>query len=84
MKLLVVESESDALKRLIRVLQRHAIDPIVALDGNQALDLAISARPDLILMETRLDKLSGFCCCQVPEIRRKNEFDRAYFSQQSG
>lgn len=67
--------EDDAMNRdmICRILQWHGYGTIVAGDGQQACDLAVSARPDLILMDMGLPILSGWEATRrlkaLPELR---------------
>jgi CheY-like chemotaxis protein len=59
-KLLLVEDNEMNRDMLSRRLQRRGFEVVCALDGQQALDLAASERPDLILMDMSLPVLDGW------------------------
>jgi len=58
-KILVVEDNEENWDMLSRRLQRRGYEVEHAPDGQEALDLAASSRPDLILMDVNLPLLDG-------------------------
>ena len=59
-KVLIVDSDIDA-RFLVKVhLRRFDVEFIEARDGESGLELAQSERPDLIVMDYVLPKLSGY------------------------
>src|SRR5437763_12901222 len=59
-KILVVEDNEMNRDMLTRRLARKGFDAIAAVDGQQGLELAHSAQPDLILMDMSLPVLDGW------------------------
>jgi len=59
-KILIVEDNEMNLDMLSRRLARHGYDVITAVDGEQAVALAQSEMPDLILMDLGLPVLDGW------------------------
>lgn len=59
-KLLLVEDNEMNRDMLSRRLQRRGFVVVCALDGQQALEVAASDRPDLILMDMSLPILDGW------------------------
>lgn len=59
-KLLLVEDNEMNRDMLSRRLQRRGFEVVCAFDGQQAIDLAASERPDLILMDMSLPVLDGW------------------------
>jgi CheY-like chemotaxis protein len=59
-KLLLVEDNEMNRDMLSRRLQRKGFDVVFALDGQAAVELADSERPDLILMDMRLPVMDGW------------------------
>jgi len=59
-KILLVEDNEMNRDMLSRRLQRRGFEVVCALDGQQALDLAATERPDLILMDMSLPVLDGW------------------------
>ena len=64
MKLLLVDQERDALELLSRTFLRAGYEVVTALDGEHALDLVTSARPDLVVMDVVLPGIDGFEVCR--------------------
>ena len=58
-KILVVDDEPYNRKLLISLLQAYDLDVIEAADGEEAIDLAKTEKPDLILMDIRMPKMNG-------------------------
>ena len=59
-KVLIVEDEETSLHIITLALQRHNRELFFARDGEEAVRLATSERPDLIVMDMMLPKLDGF------------------------
>ena len=60
MKTLVVEDTKTSLKLVSHYLEKMGIVPIAAENGSLAIDLFVSERPDLILIDTLLPDTDGF------------------------
>jgi CheY-like chemotaxis protein len=58
--ILLVEDMEDNRDMLTRRLVRNDYKVTSAVDGEQALELATSANPDLVLMDMSLPKLDGW------------------------
>ena len=58
--ILVVEDNEASRDALARRLQRRGYDVVMAVDGEQAVSVALSAKPDLILMDLGLPVLDGW------------------------
>jgi CheY-like chemotaxis protein len=59
-KILLVEDNAMNRDMLSRRLQRRAFDVVIAMDGQQGIELALSERPDLILMDMSLPVMDGW------------------------
>jgi two-component system, cell cycle response regulator DivK len=59
-KILLVEDNEMNRDMLSRRLQRKGYTVVMAHDGEQALELAASENPDLILMDISLPKMDGW------------------------
>ena len=59
-KLLLVEDNEMNRDMLSRRLQRRGYEVIIAVDGQEGVDLAQSEAPDLILMDMSLPVLDGY------------------------
>jgi two-component system response regulator RegX3 len=67
---LVVEDEDSFVEALTVGLKREGFRVQVASDGAEALDVFDAIRPDLVLLDVMLPKISGIDVCR--EIRRKS------------
>ena len=63
-KILIVDDEKNIVDILKFNLKKDGFDTIEAYDGEQALNLALSEKPDLILLDIMLPKMDGFTVCR--------------------
>lgn len=63
--ILLGESVPKDLKRAKQILIDHGYTVISAADGEQLMEFARKAPPDLILVDVKLDKVSGFQVCRA-------------------
>src|SRR3546814_7731368 len=68
--ILVVEDEDSFVDALTVGLKREGFRVKVARDGAEALDLFDAVRPDLVLLDVMLQKISGIDVCR--ELRRRS------------
>jgi CheY-like chemotaxis protein len=68
-KILVVDDEPDVLTYLTAVLEDDGASVVLAMDGEQALDLARKEKPDLITLDLSMPGVDGG---QVFEVLRKD------------
>jgi two-component system cell cycle response regulator DivK len=59
-KILLVEDNEMNRDMLSRRLERRGYEEVIAVDGQQGVDLAQSTRPDLILMDMSLPVIDGW------------------------
>lgn len=59
-KILLIEDNELSRDMLSRRLRRQGFDVVLAGNGRQGVELAMSAAPDLILMDMSLPVLSGW------------------------
>ena len=59
-KILLVEDNEMNRDMLSRRLNRNGFEVVVAVNGQEGVDLATSAKPDLILMDMSLPVLDGW------------------------
>lgn len=64
MKILIVEDEKGISDFLKQGLEEESYEIIVASDGLSGLDLAVTNKPDLILLDWMLPKMSGIDVCK--------------------
>ncbi|MHB8962026.1 MAG: response regulator [Saccharofermentanales bacterium] len=69
MKILVVDDEHNIVDILRVNLEREGYTVVAAYDGLQALEMADTQKPDLVLLDCMLPKLDGFDVCR--KLRQK-------------
>ena len=62
--ILVVDDEKPIRDILVYNLQKEGYEAIEAEDGEQAIDVALEKRPDLILLDIMLPKVDGLTVCK--------------------
>ena len=68
MRILIVDDERPIVDILKFNLEKEGFATTVAYDGEQAINVALSVKPDLILLDLMLPKIDGFNVCK--EIRK--------------
>lgn len=63
-KILIVDDEKNIVDILKFNLTKEGFSSIEAYDGEQAIELAHSEKPDLILLDIMLPKMDGFTVCR--------------------
>ena len=63
-KVLIVDDEKNIVDILKFNLKKEGFDTIEAYDGEKAIELALSEKPDLILLDVMLPKTDGFTVCR--------------------
>ena len=58
-KILIVEDDPKSMKVIMMVLKPHGYTLLEASDGEEALEIAVRDKPDLIMMDMQLPKMSG-------------------------
>ncbi len=64
-KVLVVEDDQTLLSVLKYNLNKEGYDVVTATDGARALEVARTEKPELIVLDIMLPKLSGFEVCRI-------------------
>jgi two-component system cell cycle response regulator DivK len=59
-KILVVDDNNDSRELVVKVLKNQGYEMIEAIDGEDALEKAVSEKPDLILMDISIPKINGY------------------------
>ena len=73
-KILLVDDSTTVLLMERMILAKNQYDVVEARDGQEGVDKARAERPDLILMDVVMPRLSGF---EAVERLRKDEATRA-------
>jgi two-component system alkaline phosphatase synthesis response regulator PhoP len=63
-KILIAEDERDIRDLVSFTLQFAGYQVVAAADGQEAVELAIREQPDMILMDVRMPRLSGYEACK--------------------
>jgi DNA-binding response OmpR family regulator len=63
-KILVAEDERDIRDLIAFTLQFAGYQVVSAADGQEAVELAVKETPDLILMDVRMPRMSGYEACR--------------------
>jgi DNA-binding response OmpR family regulator len=63
-RILVVDDGPDVVATLRRILEFHNYFVITAFDGMEAVEKAKSEKPDLILLDAMLPRMSGWKVCK--------------------
>lgn len=69
-KILVVDDEKNIVDILTFNLKKDGFETVEAYDGEKGLELALSIKPDLVLLDIMLPKMDGFTVCR--KIREKS------------
>ncbi len=63
-KILIVEDNPEVVELMQMILEYMGYAPIVAKNGKEALNLAASSLPDLILLDITLPDMDGFAAAR--------------------
>jgi len=63
--ILIADDEPNILVSLEYLMKREGFEVLLARDGEEALALARSAAPDLVLLDVMMPRLTGFEVCQA-------------------
>lgn len=58
-KLLIVDDESDVREFARSFFKKRGIEVFLASGGQQALDIIAKERPDLVLLDVRMEEMTG-------------------------
>ncbi len=67
-KILIVDDEKPIVEILKFNLEKEGFSTVMAYDGEEAIKIALSVKPSLILLDLMLPKIDGFNVCK--EIRK--------------
>jgi adenylate cyclase len=70
-RILVVDDVPENVRLLEAVLEAHGYDIVSATDGHAALELAVSAKPDLVLLDVMMPQPDGLAVCR--QLREQEE-----------
>jgi DNA-binding response OmpR family regulator len=64
-RILVAEDEPDILGLIVYSLEYAGFEVMEALNGEEAVTLAVEGQPDLILLDVRMPRMSGYEVCRA-------------------
>jgi adenylate cyclase len=70
-RILVVDDVAQNVRLLQAVLEAHGYEIVSTTDGHGALELAVSASPDLVLLDVMMPELDGYAVCR--QLRAQEE-----------
>jgi DNA-binding response OmpR family regulator len=70
-KILIVDDERFNLDLLEQLLDEFGYRTVSAMDGQEALDVAVTEKPDLILLDVMMPVLDGFAACRILKEREE-------------
>ena len=62
--ILIVDDEKPIVDILVYNLQKEGYDTLEARDGEEAVEIALDKKPDLILLDIMLPKMDGLAVCK--------------------
>ena len=63
-KILVFEDDPASLLLISEILRNSEYEVVSAIDGGEAIDIAIEEKPDLIVLDVMLPTLNGYQVCE--------------------
>lgn len=73
-KLLVVEDDPASLMLITEILRNSEYDVVSAIDGQEAITIAVEENPDLVILDVMLPTLNGYQVCErlrtMPQFRK--------------
>lgn len=64
-KILIAEDERDIRELITFTLEFGGFQVIAATNGQEAIELARQHRPDLIILDVRMPKMTGYEACRI-------------------
>ena len=63
--ILVAEDERDIRELIVFTLQLSGFNVVEVPNGQEAVEKALEVKPDLILLDVRMPKMTGYEACEV-------------------
>jgi CheY-like chemotaxis protein len=64
LRILVVDDNIDAAQSLAKMLEMLGHEPLLAYDGQDAFELALRHRPDVLFLDIGLPRMNGYQVCE--------------------
>ena len=80
-KILIAEDDQDIRELIVLTLQFHGFDVISVEDGKAAVDEALAGSFNLILMDVRMPRMTGYeACKQLKEMNKTRDIPIIFLS----
>jgi len=80
-RILVAEDEKDILELIAFTLRFAGFDVLLAVNGIEAVELAVAEQPDLIILDVRMPRMTGYeACRQLKENPRTSTIPVVFLS----
>jgi two-component system alkaline phosphatase synthesis response regulator PhoP len=83
-KILVAEDERDIRELISYTLMFAGYEIVQASNGAVAVDLAVQEKPDLILMDVRMPRMTGYQACEALKQRPETKDTPVIFLSAKG
>ena len=64
-RILVAEDEPDILRLMVYSLEYAGFEVMEAINGEDAVKMAVDSKPDLVLLDVRMPRMSGYAVCSA-------------------
>jgi DNA-binding response OmpR family regulator len=72
-KILIAEDEADIRGLIVFSLRYAGFDVVEASNGQEAMDKALVESPDLVLLDVRMPRMSGYEVCRALKSREETK-----------
>jgi two-component system alkaline phosphatase synthesis response regulator PhoP len=83
-KILVAEDERDIRELISFTLQFSGFEVVLAANGSEAVDKALAESPDLILLDVRMPRMTGYQACEALKQRAETKDTPVIFLSAKG
>ena len=71
-KIMIVDDEEDVCKNISQFLEQSDLTPVIAHNGQEALNKFLAEKPDLVLLDIRMPDMDGIECLKwIKEMDKK-------------
>lgn len=83
-KILIAEDERDIRDLIIFTLRYNGFDVAAASNGEEALELALSEAPDMLVLDVRMPRMTGYEVCRQLKANKATEHIPVVFLSAKG
>lgn len=83
-KILIAEDDANILISLDYLMRKNGYEVFVAQDGEEAMELANTVFPDVVLLDIMMPKLNGFEVCQMIKSQKTTAHAKVIFLSAKG